>query len=184
MHPAIASGSASEPIHSFLDRPRQSMRPIRQPVTSGDLDQKIVPFPIFDQPPPHEVGDSSDTTSHRTYPLVYRARPLSYKQSIQDDGCRLRSPPLPGGLVNRGFQARRWRGAHLPDRAQDLQVVRVVHDAQEVLEGIYHGSGDEPGPPAAGGPRSSICFAHRGLIYALRRGGRQQPGRLLVCRAR
>ena len=28
------------------------MRPIRQPVTSGDLDQKIVPFPIFDQPLP------------------------------------------------------------------------------------------------------------------------------------
>src|SRR5215207_978588 len=62
-----------------------------------------------------------------------------------------------------GFQARRWRGSRFPDRAQDLQVVRVVHDAQNVPEGIYHGSGDEPGLPAAGGPRSSICFAHRGL---------------------
>ena len=27
------------------------MQPMSQPVTSGDLDQKIVPFPIFDQTP-------------------------------------------------------------------------------------------------------------------------------------
>jgi len=26
------------------------MQPMRQPVTSGELDQKIVPFPIFDHP--------------------------------------------------------------------------------------------------------------------------------------
>ena len=37
------------------------MQPMRQPVTSGELDQKIVPFPIFEQPPPHEVDESSDT---------------------------------------------------------------------------------------------------------------------------
>src|SRR5215207_2766993 len=105
MHPAIASGSASEPMHSFLDRPRQSMRPIRQPVAAGDLDQKIVPFPIFDQTTSSRSGRFFRlTTSHRTYPLVYRARPISYKLSIQDDGCRLRSPPLPGGLVNKGFR--------------------------------------------------------------------------------
>jgi hypothetical protein len=78
---------------------------MRQPVASGDHDQKIVPFPIFDQPPPHEEGQFfRHMPSHRTYPLVYRARPISYKQSKEDDGCRLRSPLLPGGLVNKGFR--------------------------------------------------------------------------------
>src|SRR3712207_4482116 len=37
-----------------------------------------------------------------------------------------------------------------PDRAQHLQVVRVVHDAKDVPEGIYHRSGDEPRLAAAG----------------------------------
>ena len=33
-----------------------------------------------------------------------------------------------------------------PSRAKDLQVVRVVHYAQDVTEGVDHGSGDEPLP--------------------------------------
>src|SRR5690606_27270658 len=42
---------------------------------------------------------------------------------------------------------------------QDLQVVRVVHDAQQVAEGVHHRGGDEPG--AALGHPLVLLGAHR-----------------------
>src|SRR5919112_3728025 len=45
-------------------------------------------------------------------------------------------------------------------RVQDLQVVRVVHDAHDVPERIYHGGGDEP-LFAAGRDRQMLPRSHR-----------------------